>query len=132
MITVPSAISPIQNERVTEGDSVTLSCNASGTPPLMVSWIKVGNHTRTNQNELVLANINRNETGEYRCEASNECGNASETVTIEVQCKCTCTCIERSFSFFVMCAMSWSATYSNSAFIKEHAQKGLVIQEDSF
>ena len=89
---VPSSIPLIQNETVTEGDDVTLSCNASGTLPLMVAWIKVGSHTRTNQNELVLANIKRNETGEYRCEASNECGNASETVTIEVQCKLTCTC----------------------------------------
>jgi len=60
----------------------------------MVSWIKVGSHMRTNQIELVLANISRNETGEYRCEASNECGNASETVTIEVQCKFTSTCID--------------------------------------
>jgi len=70
-----------------------LSCNASGTPPLMVSWIKVGSHTRRNQNELMLANINRNENGEYRCEASNKCGNSSETITIEVQCKFTGTCI---------------------------------------
>ena len=83
----------MQNETVTEGDDVTLLCNVSGTHPLMVSWIKVGNHTRAYQNELVLANIKRNETGKYRCEASNECGNASETVTIEVQRKCTCTCI---------------------------------------
>jgi len=82
-----SSIYPIQNKTVTEGDIVTLSCNASGASPLMVSWIKVGSLTRTYGNELVLANINRNETGEYRCEASNECGNASETVAIEVQCK---------------------------------------------
>jgi len=71
-----------------------LSCNASGTPPLMVSWVKVGGgNISTNGSELVFTNINRNETGEYRCEASNECGNASETVTIEVQCKFTWSCI---------------------------------------
>ena len=67
---------------------MTVSCNAFGTPPLMVSWIKVDGHmTVSNGSELVFTNINRSEAGEYRCEASNECGNASETATIEVQCK---------------------------------------------
>ena len=84
--TVPSSIDAIQNETVTEGGSVTLSCNASGTPTPMVSWIKADGQ-RVNGSELVLTNINRNETGEYRCEASNECGNANETAHINVQCK---------------------------------------------
>ena len=66
---------------------MTLSCHASGTPPPMVSWISVDSHVRFNTSDLVLTNINRNESGEYRCEVSNECGNASETATVEVQCK---------------------------------------------
>ena len=66
---------------------MTLSCNVSGTPPPMVFWIKVGSHVRFNRNDLVLTNINRSEAGEYRCEASNECGNASETETIVMQCE---------------------------------------------
>ena len=86
---VHSSINPIHNETITEAGSVTLSCNASGMPSPMVSWIKVDDHTRTNSSELVLTNINRNEAGEYRCEASNECGNASETAWIFVQCKLT-------------------------------------------
>jgi len=44
----------------------------------------------SNGSELVFTNINRSEAGEYRCEASNECGSASETATIEVQCKLFC------------------------------------------
>ena len=36
---------------------------------------------------LQLTNINRGQAGEYRCEASNECGNAVETVNIAVPCK---------------------------------------------
>ena len=66
---------------------MTLSCNASGMPSPMVSWIKVDDHTRTDSSELVLANITRSDAGEYRCEASNGCGNASETARIFVQCK---------------------------------------------
>ena len=72
---------------ITEGGSVTLSCNASGIPSPTVSWIKVNGGERFDVSELVFTNINRTQAGEYRCEASNECGNASETATIEVQCK---------------------------------------------
>ena len=36
---------------------------------------------------LEFTNINRSQAGEYKCEASNECGNATETATIDVQCK---------------------------------------------
>ena len=88
VLLVASSIQPINNKRVMEGDSVTLSCNATGIPLPMVSWIKVDGHmTVSNGNELVITNINRSEAGQYRCEVSNECGNASETTTIEVQCK---------------------------------------------
>ena len=66
---------------------MTLSCNASGIPSPMVSWIKVDDHTRTYSSELVFTNISRSQAGEYKCDASNLCGNASETATIEVQCK---------------------------------------------
>ena len=85
-IAVRSSIQAIQNKTATEGDNVTLSCNASGIPSPMVSWFKADGQ-RIDQRELVLRNISRSEGGEYRCEASNECGNASETATIDVQCK---------------------------------------------
>ena len=65
---------------------MTLSCNASGIPSPIVSWIKADGQ-RIDQSELVFTNIKRSEAGEYRCEASNECGNALETATIDVQCK---------------------------------------------
>ena len=53
----------------------------------MVSWIKVDSHVQFAVKDLVFTNISRSQAGEYRCEASNECGNASETATIEVHCK---------------------------------------------
>ncbi len=83
---VPSAIQPIQNKTITEGGNVTLSCQATGTRQQTVSWFKPDGQ-RVDGSDLALTNINRNETGEYRCEASNECGNASQTATIDVQCK---------------------------------------------
>ena len=87
LFAVPSAIQPIQNENITEGENLSLLCNASGIPLPMVSWIKVGGYVITNESKLVFTNISRTQAGEYRCEASNVCGNASETATIEVQCK---------------------------------------------
>jgi len=87
LFAVPSAIQPIQNVNITEGHDLTLLCNVSGSPLPMVSWIKVGGDMSTNGSELVFTNINRNQAGEYMCEASNLCGNASETASIEVQCK---------------------------------------------
>ena len=84
---MPSAIQPIQNVNITEEGNVTLSCNVSGIPSSMVSWIKVVGGERFDESDLVFTNISRTQAGEYRCEASNQCGNASETATIEVQCK---------------------------------------------
>ena len=87
LLTVPSSIQVTQDQRVTEGDKVTLSCNVSGVPPPMVSWIKP-NGQRVDTNVLEFINIMRNEAGEYRCEANNECGSATERASIDVQCEC--------------------------------------------
>jgi len=88
IVLVASSIQPIEKQTVMEGDNLTVLCNASGLPPPLLTWIKVGGGDMINNgSELVFTQINRSQSGEYRCEASNECGNASETTTIEVQCK---------------------------------------------
>ena len=87
LLAVPSVILPIRNVNITEGQNLTVLCNVSGTPLPMVSWIKVGGDMSTSGSELVFTNINRTEAGEYMCEASNLCGNASKTASIQVQCK---------------------------------------------
>ena len=65
---------------------MTLSCHVSGVPAPIVSWIKPGGQ-RHNGHMLEVTHINRTQAGEYRYEASNECGNATKTATIDVQCK---------------------------------------------
>ena len=82
---VPSNIESIKDQNVTEGDNLTLTCTASGMPQPKVSWIKPHGQRR-NGHVLEVTRINRTEAGEYKCEASNECGNATETATIYVQC----------------------------------------------
>ena len=62
---------------------MTLYCNASGVPPPSVSWSGYPGHGK----ELVFAHINRNKTGEYRCDGTNRCGNASKIARVNVQCK---------------------------------------------
>ena len=110
---MPSSIQAIDDKTVTEGDNVTLLCSASGTPPPSVSWVKVSSGQRFNGSELVLRNINRSEVGEYRCEASNECGNASETASIDVQCKLILNyslllTVELSGGFCGLCGDQWA------------------------
>ena len=84
--TVPSEIEALQYQNVTEDENLTLTCTASGMPQPKVSWINP-NGQRVAGHVLQFVNINRSEAGEYRCEASNECGNATEMATIDVQCK---------------------------------------------
>ncbi|XP_022800886.1 peroxidasin homolog, partial [Stylophora pistillata] len=84
---IPSSIIQItQHQNVTEGDNVTLMCDVSGVPPPMVSWI-TPNGQRVSRNPLKVENVSRSEAGEYKCEASNECGNATEMTSIDVQYK---------------------------------------------
>ena len=68
--------------RIVDGN-VTLSCQVSGVPTPTVSWIKPGGQ-RHNGHMLEVTHINRSQAGEYKCEASNECGNATETANIIV------------------------------------------------
>ena len=51
-----------------------------------MSWIKPGGQHH-NGHMLEVTHINRTQGGKYKCEASNECGNATKTATINVQCK---------------------------------------------
>ncbi|CAH3030541.1 unnamed protein product [Porites evermanni] len=84
---VSSTIQPLQNKTITEGGDLNQSCNASGTPPPVVSWVRISTGQRFDGNVSQLININRSESRDYRCEASNECGNASEVQDIDVQYK---------------------------------------------
>ncbi|XP_068686284.1 uncharacterized protein [Montipora foliosa] len=82
---VCAVITPISDKVITEGANLTLSCQATGVFPPTVFWVKTSSGQRTNGTELVLKNISRNEAGDYRCEARNLCGNASESAKIDVQ-----------------------------------------------
>ena len=90
---MPPSIQKIDNQTKTKGNNITLTCPASGDPPLKVFWIKPDGQ-RTTTNVLTLINITKSEAGEYRCEATNDCGSTLQTINVEVQCEYTCATLK--------------------------------------
>ena len=84
--TVPSSIQVIGDKKVTEGDNVTLLCRVSGMPSPIVSWM-TPNGQRHSGYMLEVESTSISQAGEYKCEAINECGNATKTASIHVQFK---------------------------------------------
>ena len=86
-----------QDGPVTEGDNVTLSCNASGDPLSTITWTRNGSVLNSSvprislgaeSRELTITNISRTDSGEYRCVANNSEGtNISQPATLDVKCK---------------------------------------------
>ena len=85
--TVPGVVYPLENITVTEGDNKTLTCNISGSTSLFVTWTEVKSQNRTIGITRELIHINRNESGEYKCEAGSSCGNDATSTFLIVQCK---------------------------------------------
>jgi len=87
-----------QGAEKTEGDNVTLSCNATANPIATISWTRDGSPINTTINSRIsfsedkkkftIINVNRTDSGEYRCVASNELGNhTSDAANLDIQCK---------------------------------------------
>lgn len=79
---------------------MTLSCNATGNPQPTISWTRNGFPVNTSNNSsisfsedkklLTITNVNRTDSGEYRCLANNSLGNeTSDVARLDVQCKCS-------------------------------------------
>ena len=78
----------IQNITVERGSNVTKWCNVTaGTPYPNFSWKNVKTGQVTKGKLLNITNISGNQSGEYRCIASNTCGNESTGMFIDVHCK---------------------------------------------
>ena len=70
-----------------EGENRTLTCNVSGSPMPTVTWTEVSSSSQSKGVVLHLTNISRNNAGEYKCEATNDCGNSSASTFLTVLCK---------------------------------------------
>ena len=85
--TVPAVVYQLENITVTEGENSTLTCNVSGSPTPSVTWTEVKTGNRSMGIIREFTRINRNQSGEYMCEASNVCGNDMAKTFVIVQCK---------------------------------------------
>ena len=79
-----------------EGENLTLSCNATGNPVPTISWTRDGSPVNqssrisfsADKKQLTITNVNRTDRGKYRCVASNELGNDTSNASIvDIQCK---------------------------------------------
>ena len=121
---MPSSIPAIQDHNATEGDNVTLWCRVSGMPPPMVSWV-TPNGQRHSGKMLEVTSINRSQAGEYKCEASNECGNVTKTASIHVQFKLPGT---RNLIFFFFFRPYFHYCLSNAHYCEDHFYSRLYSQ----
>ena len=85
--TVPSKVYPLENITVIQGDNRNLTCNVSGSPMPNVTWTEVSSSSQSEGVVLYLTNISKNNAGEYKCEAINDCGNSSASTFLTVLCK---------------------------------------------
>ena len=96
--------------RPAEGTTMNISCIVDGQPTPTISWTMNGSPLKTSENseiflrnntkQLTIMNLNRTDSGEYRCVAMNSRGNvSSDGIALSVQCKKT---FFHPFSFFFL------------------------------
>ena len=94
----PEFSKPPQNQIVNEGLNVAFTCDANGNPPPTFSWTIDGSAVNTTANprisitadrkQLTITSVNRTDSGEYRCVASNIVEAVNSTAaSLTVQCK---------------------------------------------
>ena len=71
---VPAAIVAMGNHTVVKNGTIELYCYVSGTPPATVLWTHVKSGKTWNQKKWTVSDIQVEELGEYRCNASNKYG----------------------------------------------------------
>ncbi|XP_078379831.1 hemicentin-2-like isoform X2 [Oculina patagonica] len=60
---------------VTEGSPVLLTCKATGSPPPNITWTSMSSGEIYNGGKLEIKSVQRNDTGDYQCSASNGMSN---------------------------------------------------------
>ncbi|XP_068734688.1 lachesin-like [Montipora capricornis] len=86
VVNFASVIVPLVERIIVEkGDDITLFCNASGMPPPSVMWTHVPKGRKQYSQTWLITDIQVSDLGEYRCDANNTYGHATDAVTIELE-----------------------------------------------
>lgn len=113
----PAITAHPQGAEKSEGENVTLSCNATANPVATISWTRDGSPVDTSDNssrisfsddikQLTITTVHRKDRGEYRCVARNSLGNdTSNAASLDVQCK-LCFCFQCG-STMLICVGLW-------------------------
>ena len=73
---------------ISEGDTVSLRCSASGNPAPEVLWYRDGSGEIVSREEVLsLREVRRDQAGQYVCQANNSVGQ-SEPRKIDIRVKC--------------------------------------------
>ena len=85
----PEIVTAPSDKTVTEGNGVTLFCNATGNPPPSIAWTKQGSNTvLPTSDTLNLTNLRRGDNGAvYTCKVANSLGSKEANATITVLCE---------------------------------------------
>ncbi|CAC5377793.1 unnamed protein product [Mytilus coruscus] len=71
---------------VNEGQTITATCTALGSPTISYTWFKGNSNTQLSTGSVLqITSSTRTDAGTYQCRASNTYGNADATVAVEVQ-----------------------------------------------
>ena len=73
---------------ISQGDSVSITCNTNGNPAPDVVWYRDGSGEIVSRQEtMTISDIRRDQAGTYVCQANNSVGQ-SDPKKIELQVKC--------------------------------------------
>ena len=79
---------PSITHTIIEGNSITLSCNASGCPTPVITWEKTDSDTFHHVGEIyTFSKVTANDHGEYICSATTQGQTRSERGTLTVLCE---------------------------------------------
>ena len=117
---------------------MALSCNASGNPTPKFSWTKNGSPINTTDNarislsagnkQLNITNVNRVDSGEYRCVANNSVGAVNSSAAfLTVQCKTTFTLLRKPNCVLVMVYHAARFSFEYLPIQKKKKKNSLVV-----
>lgn len=73
---------------VTEGSPVLFICNATGSPLPKITWTAMSSGEIYNRSQLEIRTVQRNDTGNYQCSASNGLSSPVKDIAfLNVNCK---------------------------------------------